>query len=204
MVRSRRKKWAAPYLEAHKEIVIEKIDAQDKFFLLRPLVLEVGAGKGDFAIAMSERLGGSYLAIERDVSIAGTMARRLENKETNIRIINDDFDNVFSEDISLRFDAIYLNFSDPWPKKKQGKRRLTASSRLDKFYSLLLDEGKLYFKTDSDILYESTLENIESSKFKILERYDDYVFDENEDAMSEYERKARDKGLAIHKLVLGK
>ena len=132
------------------------------------------------------------------------MARRLENKETNIRIINDDFDNVFSEDISLRFDAIYLNFSDPWPKKKQGKRRLTASSRLDKFYSLLLDEGKLYFKTDSDILYESTLENIESSKFKILERYDDYVFDENEDAMSEYERKARDKGLAIHKLVLGK
>ena len=203
-MRSRRKKWAAPYLEAHKEIVIEKIDAQDKFFLSRPLVLEVGAGKGDFAIAMSERLGGSYLAIERDVSIAGTMARRLENKETNIRIINDDFDNVFSEDISLRFDAIYLNFSDPWPKKKQGKRRLTASSRLDKFYSLLVDEGKLYFKTDSDILYESTLENIESSKFKILERYDDYVFDENEDAMSEYERKARDKGLAIHKLVLGK
>ncbi|MBQ7994681.1 MAG: hypothetical protein IJ247_00475 [Bacilli bacterium] len=203
-MRSRRKKWAAPYLEAHKEIVIEKIDAQDKFFLSRPLVLEVGAGKGDFAIAMSERLGGSYLAIERDVSIAGTMARRLENKETNIRIINDDFDNVFSEDISLRFDAIYLNFSDPWPKKKQGKRRLTASSRLDKFYSLLLDEGKLYFKTDSDILYESTLENIESSKFKILERYDVYVFDEKEDAMSEYERKARDKGLAIHKLVLGK
>lgn len=203
-MRSRRKKWAAPYLEAHKEIVIEKIDAQDKFFLSRPLVLEVGAGKGDFAIAMSERLGGSYLAIERDVSIAGTMARRLENKETNIRIINDDFDNVFSEDISLRFDAIYLNFSDPWPKKKQGKRRLTASSRLDKFYSLLLDEGKLYFKTDSDILYESTLENIETSKFKILERYDDYVFDENEDAMSEYERKARDKCLAIHKLVLGK
>lgn len=203
-MRSRRKKWAAPYLEAHKEIVIEKIDAQDKFFLSRPLVLEVGAGKGDFAIAMSERLGGSYLAIERDVSIAGTMARRLENKETNIRIINDDFDNVFSEDISLRFDAIYLNFSDPWPKKKQGKRRLTASSRLDKFYSLLAHEGKLYFKTDSDILYESTLENIESSKFKILERYDDYVFDENEDAMSEYERKARDKGLAIHKLVLGK
>lgn len=203
-MRSRRKKWAAPYLEAHKEIVIEKIDAQDKFFLSRPLVLEVGAGKGDFAIAMSERLGGSYLAIERDVSIAGTMARRLEYKETNIRIINDDFDNVFSEGISLRFDAIYLNFSDPWPKKKQAKRRLTVSSRLDKFYSLLVDEGKLYFKTDSDILYESTLENIESSKFKILERYDDYVFDENEDAMSEYERKARDKGLAIHKLVLGK
>ena len=50
-MRSRRKKWAAPYLEAHKEIVIEKIDAQDKFFLSRPLVLEVGAGKGDFAIA---------------------------------------------------------------------------------------------------------------------------------------------------------
>ncbi|MCF0113631.1 MAG: tRNA (guanosine(46)-N7)-methyltransferase TrmB, partial [Bacilli bacterium] len=123
----------------------------------------------------------------------------------NVRLTNADFDFVVEDAPELRFDVIYLNFSDPWPKKKHAKRRLTFLPRLKKILSLLKEEGELRIKTDNDILYAFTLEQI-----ALLEGYimtvneEDYVFDAENDSMSEYESAFREEGKKIHRIILKK
>jgi tRNA (guanine-N7-)-methyltransferase len=99
-------------------------------------------------------------------------------------------------------DCIYLNFSDPWPKARHAKRRLTYKTFLDKYYSLLKKGGKIIMKTDNLGLFEYSLESIkEHNKFKLVEYTFDYEFDGSKDGMSEYERKFREIGTKINRLV---
>jgi tRNA (guanine-N7-)-methyltransferase len=201
-VRGRYKAWAKPFLEGHPENVIEKWDPQDPFFSVRPLYLEIGAGKGDFVLQLSLQQPGHYLALERDVSVAGILAKRVVEAERNdIRVIPGDFDAYGEELKNLRFDAIYLNFSDPWPKKRHWKRRLTTSGRLSSLKNLLTPEGLLRIKTDNDSLYEFTKEQAMIAGLELVKDDPDYVFDGSDDAMSEYERNFRSQGKSIHRLI---
>ena len=101
-------------------------------------------------------------------------------------------------------ESIFLNFSDPWPKKRHHKRRLTANSFLDNYYRLLKDGGRLIIKTDNVDLFAFTLENLENSKFKIIYKSDDYQDYDEFDTMTEYEQSFREEGIPIHRLVLEK
>ncbi len=162
-------------------------------------------GKGDFIIAMSQKQQGHYLGLERDLSILATAAKKIESLElSNVRLLGGDFDDLY-ESLSLyRFDIIYLNFSDPWPKKRHAKRRLTEASRLARIASLLVNDGRIVIKTDNPLLYEFTLEQIPLAKLQLVEETDHYVFDEQNDAMSEYERRFREEGKPIHRIVVMK
>lgn len=204
-MRGRYKKWAAPYLSAHPEIAISSWDPADPFFAVPPLYLEVGAGKGDFVLTMAVAHPGHYLALERDISVCGILGKKVaESGLTNIKVAALDFD-VASENLRpYAFDAIYLNFSDPWPKKKHWKRRLTVSSRLLVMMSLLKDGGFIIFKSDNEILYEFTKEEALKTPLSLLEDQPDYLFDEKSDAMSEYEQNFRAMGAPIHRLVYQK
>jgi tRNA (guanine-N7-)-methyltransferase len=203
-VRARHKKWAAPYLEEHPEIVITSIEGHESFFSKSPLYLEIGAGKGDFVMAMSSR-GGYWLALEREISICGLLAKKLVDAETkNVLLFPADFDVASEMMKNLSFDGIYLNFSDPWPKKKHWKRRLTERHRLAVMASLLKDGGFIAIKTDNDSLYEYTKLEAEACPLTLEEDQFDYAFDETKDAMSEYERNFRAEKLPIHRLVYRK
>lgn len=205
-MRGRYKRWASPYLEEHKEVVYTEINEKDSFFLSSKLHLEIGAGKGDFVIGMASKYpDANFLAIEKDTSISGILAKKVvESELKNIRVINGDFDNLYEDLMKLKFDVIYLNFSDPWPKKRHEKRRLTHNKRLEEFFTLLKDDGILKIKTDNDSLYSFTLEQIETSPFKILVNDEDYQFDKENDVASEYEKNFRSTGKSIHRIYLVK
>lgn len=204
-MRGRFKKWAAPYLAEHSEIVMQEVN-KDNPFWNAPLFLEIGAGKGDFALQLSMANPSIHLlCLERDISIAGTFAKKAvsEGKE-NLRIIASDFDNVYEPLKGLKFERIYLNFSDPWPKKKHEKRRLTTLSRLNNMNDLLSDDGEIRIKTDNDNLYAFTLEQIALGGFKIIKQQDDYRGLDEDDFMSEYEKNFREQGKPIHRVLIRK
>ena len=204
-MRGRHKAWAAPFMAEHNDIVREKLDPQDPFFSVRPLYLEIGIGKGDFIVGMAARFPGNYLGLEKEVSIAGMAAKKVVGSGlSNILLRCGDFDVVYEEIASLRFDGIYLNFSDPWPKARHKKRRLTFAPRLLKIASLLKEGGEIRFKTDNDDLYAYSLEQIEEAHLKIALRQDEYEFNPSDDAMSEYERNFRSQGKSIHRLIIVK
>lgn len=205
-MRARHKAWAAPYLEEHPELVISEISSQDEFFK-GDLSLEIGSGKGDFLSSLASRHPDKkFLALERDVSICGIFAKKVLAADLhNIRLICGDFD-IAKEMLSgLRFSTIYLNFSDPWPKKRHEKRRLTAEKRLREYLAFLTEGGELRFKSDNDILYSFTREELAKvSEFEVLIDEPDYAFDSENDAMSEYERNFREQGKPIHRIIAKK
>ncbi|MCQ2793026.1 MAG: tRNA (guanosine(46)-N7)-methyltransferase TrmB [Bacilli bacterium] len=204
-MRTKYKQWAVDYLNEHKEITIEKIDLNQPFFK-KDLCIEVGSGKGDFILNFSSKnLTKSFIAIERVDTVAGMMAKKLiEAESKNVLIFPHDAKLIFDQIGENKVDTIFLNFVDPWPKKKHAKRRLTFHTFLESYYHILKPGGLLIFKSDNDGLYDFTLEEIQTTKFAMISNEPDYSFDESQDAMTEYERKFRDLGQPIHRIVLKK
>lgn len=204
-MRTKFKQWAVDYLPEHPEIALEKIDLSDKFFQ-KKLFVEIGSGKGDFIVAMSKKYPDRhFLAVEKVRTVAGMMCKKIvEEKLENVRIFPNDTALLFDQFKNESFDAIYLNFVDPWPKKKHAKRRLTFHKFLDSYYRLLSKGGKVIFKSDNHGLYEFTLEEINLTKFKLISCEENYEFNGLIDAMTEYETKYRERGLPIHRIVLEK
>ena len=204
-MRARHKRWAEPYLEEHPGTVILNLADHADFFLSHPLYLEIGAGKGDFVLSMAQK-GGHWIALERETSISGLLAKKvIDSTLTNILVYPTDFDAVSESLKAYSFDGIHLNFSDPWPKKKHWKRRLTTAERLYAMAQLLKEGGTIAFKSDNLALYEFTKE--EAAKVQgllLIEDQPNYAFDESRDAMSEYERNFRSQGQSIHRLVYQK
>lgn len=203
-MRGRHKKWADPYLSAHPEIVFESIDPQDPFFKASSLFLEIGTGKGDFILKMPSLIPGHYLGLERDHSILGLAAKKaVDLGRDDIRLSPLDFDVAFEAIKDLRFDGVFLNFSDPWPKKRHTKRRLTTKERLLQMKSLLKDDGKIVFKSDNENLYLFTLEEAPLAGLAIILNDPDYQGDPL-DAVTEYEANFRSKHLPIHRIIMVK
>ena len=205
-MRTKYKQWAVDYVNEHPEIALEKIDINSEFFLKKPVIFEIGSGKGDFIAAISlAHPEFNYLGIERVKTVAGMMCKKLvEQGNDNVK--------VFPWNVELLFDqvdegfvhSIYLNFSDPWPKKKHEKRRLTYISFLNEYYRILREGGRLYFKTDNDFLYNYTREEFQLTKFKVISDEADYKFDSETDFITEYENKFRSVGKSIHRIILEK
>ncbi|OPZ34888.1 MAG: tRNA (guanine-N(7)-)-methyltransferase [Tenericutes bacterium ADurb.BinA155] len=204
-MRGRHKKWAAPYLADHPELVLSPIDPKDPFFSSSKLCLEVGMGKGDFLLGMAQKNPEvHYLGLERDSSIMGTAAKKIAASGlTNIRLRAADFDFAYEEMKSLVFDAIYLNFSDPWPKKRHWKRRLTTKDRLLKMAGMLKENGLIAFKSDNPDLYAFTLEQAPLAGLAILSATSNYQL-LPEDVMTEYEKNFRSQGKPITRILMAK
>lgn len=204
-MRTKYKQWAVDYLVEHPEITLTKVDINEPFFK-KPLCLEIGSGKGDFILNFSKlHPEFSFIGVERVETVAGMMAKKLvDEKINNVLVFPYDAKIIFEELPENYAEAIYLNFVDPWPKKKHAKRRLTFHTFLEQYYRVLKEGGYLYFKSDNDGLYEFTLEEIKNSQFELVSNEIDYKFDETNDAMTEYERKFRDLGQPIHRIVIRK
>ena len=171
----------------------------------QPVHLEVGMGKGRFLMDMAKLHPEiNYIGIEKYSSVLVRAVEKLEDfEQNNLRLIRMDAENieeVFDKD---EVDRIYLNFSDPWPKDRHAKRRLTSTRFLERYNNILTPEGRVMFKTDNKDLFDFSLEQVEEAGW-ILENhtYDLHHSEYNEgNVMTEYEEKFSAKGNPICRLV---
>jgi tRNA (guanine-N7-)-methyltransferase len=167
-----------------------------------PIHIEIGAGKGQFIMELAKRNPDiNYIAIEKYSSVLlRALEKRGESEHDNLYFICFDaeyLNNIFAED---EIDRIYLNFSDPWPKDRHVKRRLTSRNFLSIYEKCLRKEGELIFKTDNRILFDFSIEEVQAAKWNIKNisynlHNSEYVRD---NIMTEYEEKFVSEGKPIH------
>lgn len=209
-MRMRKKKHGAERIRACAELLIEDplslyADPKAPFKERdRRLCLEIGCGKGDFAVGMAERnRTDNFIAIERvpDVCCAAlekAMACK-ESRDDNLRFVIGNADHLEEWFPPKSIDVIYLNFSDPWPKAGHAKRRLTHRGYLEKYRRLLRDGGALIFKTDNVGLFDFTLSELDELGLDIVWSTRDLHNSERAESnvMTEYERNFSQKGFPI-------
>jgi tRNA (guanine-N7-)-methyltransferase len=207
-MRQRFKPWAKDKLLNHPEIspvnpAEWKGRWHEYFGNENPIHLEVGTGKGRFITGMGiQNPGFNYMGMEIYDSILVTALDRIkEAGVSNVRIIRENAEKLsdFFEEGEL--DRIYLNFSDPWPKSKHEKRRLTSEFFLAQYKNVLNDKGEIHFKTDNQGLFEYSLHSI--SKYGMTLKnvsldLHNSSFENN--VMTEYEEKFSEKGFRIYRL----
>lgn len=128
-----------------------------------------------------------------------------EIKLENLRFIRMDAESIIEVFGQGEVDRIYLNFSDPWPKDRHAKRRLTSRQFLERYDKILKKDGIIEFKTDNKPLFDFSLEETEESVFKIQAHTYDLHHDElmNEgNIMTEYEERFSSQGNPICKMIL--
>lgn len=170
-----------------------------------PLHLELGMGKGRFIIEMANRNPQiNYIGVEKSATIVLKAITLAGTGPTNLRFLCEDIFNLDKYFDLHTIDKIYLNFSDPWPKKRHESRRLTHNRFLSLYEKLLKKDGIIEFKTDNKDLFDFSIEEIKNSNFKILEYTYDLHNDEKMNAnniMTEYEEKFSKIGNKICKLI---
>lgn len=174
-----------------------------------PIQIEIGMGKGLFLTTLAkENPDINYVGIEKFSSVLIRALERCEDLELpNIRFIR--MEAEYIEDVfdQKEVDHIYLNFSDPWPKDRHAKRRLTSTRFLKRYDNILRDDGIVEFKTDNDDLFDFSLEQIEEAGWTLLEMTRDLHDDEKMmegNVMTEYEIKFKDAGKNINKMKITK
>ena len=174
-----------------------------------PIHIEIGMGKGQFIMEMARRNPDiNYIGIEKYSSV---LIRAIEKREQEPLMKNLYFIRMDAEYIGNVFDKgevayIYLNFSDPWPKDRHAKRRLTSRQFLKRYEEILPDGGGITFKTDNVPLFNFSLEEVEAAEWKLLNFTRDLHKSEyNEgNVMTEYEKKFSELGNPICRLVAQK
>ena len=194
-MRTRKKKWAAAELTNNPRILRDESEYSGRFTEYfgdgLPIHLEIGCGKGRFIIETSRRNPHiHYIAVERDETILATAARRAEENAAGSLVfvladVNEGLEFLMPGDIS----RLYINFCDPWPrKKKRARRRLTHENFLELYEKLQIPE--LFFKTDNRILFEASLESFSRKNWLIKNiSLDLHASDMPDNIMTEYEEK---------------
>ncbi len=201
-MRTKYKPWAKPYIEEHTEVMcpFDNINNYKNYYL------EIGSGKGQFLVNMAKNHPDTFfIGMERNVTCAGFTAKKLvEGEITNAKLVYADAGQVLPSIEAESVEGIFLNFSDPWPKKRHAKRRLTSDSFLGQYYRILKRGAKLIFKTDNYDLFTYSLEILENSTFKLVEANYSYDGKDPFDEITEYEASFRELGQPIYRLILEK
>jgi len=209
-MRMRRKKHGAERIAACSEILIETpqipaIDPQNYFSEKRPIHLEIGCGKGDFAVGMAAKNPDkNFIAMERVSDVAclaleKAMAAK-ELRPDNLRFLIGDAKNLTEWFPAHSIECLYLNFSDPWPKKGYAKRRLTHRGFLELYRAVLCEHGILKLKTDNEGLFDFSLEEFEALGLTVEWQTRDLHRSEKacDNVMTEYERNFSERGQVIY------
>ncbi len=219
-MRIRFKPWARPELEASDFYRDNPEELKDKWIKEfknqnNPINLELGCGKGQFIAQLAvQNPEVNYIAIDLVDAMLGLAKRNVEQVYSEQ---NKDVENL----ILTRFDIeritmilgkqdnikrIYINFCNPWPKGKHRKKRLTHTRQLEKYKTFLAEDGEIYFKTDDDDLFNSSLGYFEESGFKILDKtYDlhaEPIWKNNIE--TEHEKMFSEQGIKIKALIAKK
>ncbi|MBR5278359.1 MAG: tRNA (guanosine(46)-N7)-methyltransferase TrmB [Clostridia bacterium] len=170
------------------------------------LFLEIGCGKGAFIMGLSKQFpNNKLLAVELVPDVLMMAMEKAERENTqNVRFLHANADTIADILPEGSVSRLYLNFSDPWPKKRNAKRRLTSPLFLEKYKKILADDGKIIFKTDNKGLFDYSLESFTENGFTVSEvtfdLHSDPVFSVD-NIKTEYEINFSAKGFLINRLV---
>ena len=207
-MRLRNKPWAKDALAAHPEMVIQdpaqwKGRWHERFGNNNPIHIEIGSGKGQFVSGMARQNPNiNYIGIEIQESVlVVALEKALAADVPNLQLLHVNGGQVTDYFEDGEVDQIYLNFSDPWPKKRHAKRRLTHESFLVGYEKVLPPFGELHFKTDNHGLFEYSLASF--SQFGLVLKQvwlDLHQVDFPGNVMTEYEEKFSAKGHPIYRV----
>lgn len=177
-----------------------------------PIHIEIGMGKGRFLTQLAlQHADINYIGIEKYSSVLFRAVQKIQNMEVdvpvNLRFICTDAEKITEFFAPGEISKIYLNFSDPWPKERHAKRRLTSIQFLNRYKQILVPNGRLEFKTDNKDLFIFSLNEIEKSRWNLIAYTYDLHHDEKlnkQNIMTEYEEKFSSLGNPIYKLIISK
>ena len=207
-MRVRNRKGATELLEAHPQyVILNPADAkgrwQEIFGNGHPIHVEVGSGKGAFVSGMAKANPDiNYIGIDIQKSVLSyALDKVLATDVPNIKLLwvdGSDLTDYFEEG---EIDRLYLNFSDPWPKKRHEKRRLTYQSFLATYQQILPENGEIHFKTDNRGLFEYSLVSFSQYGMKLKGVWLDlHASDFEDNVLTEYEQKFANKGQVIYRV----
>lgn len=206
-MRLRNKPWAREKIDAHPQYIIpEKSIKKGHWHTIfgnnNPIHIEVGTGKGQFVTGMAKQHPDiNYIGIELYESvIVSALDLLIEADVPNLKLLNVDGSNLLDYFEKGEVNQVYLNFSDPWPKTRHMKRRLTYKTFLNLYEELMPEGGEVHFKTDNQGLFEYSLKSF--SEYGMLLTYvsldlHNSGFEGN--VMTEYEEKFSAKGQRIYR-----
>lgn len=204
-MRLRHKPWAQDYINNNPQFAIPNPETyKNKWNTIfgndNPIHIEVGTGKGSFISGMAKRNPHiNYIGIERYQSvIVIALENLIEENLPNLKLLNIDAQLLTDLFGVNEISRVYLNFSDPWPKIRHEKRRLTYKSFLSNYEQILPENGEIHFKTDNQGLFEYSLESF--SRYGMILKnisLDLHKSDFEGNIMTEYEEKFSSKGQRI-------
>jgi len=172
-----------------------------------PIHIEIGMGKGRFLMDLAAANPNiNYIGIERYTSVLLRAVQKMDELALpNVLFLCEDAKNLPDVFAPNEVNRIYLNFSDPWPKDRHAKRRLTSSQFLERYNQILATDGRLEFKTDNQDLFAFSLEEIKASPIWHLDAstkdlHNDAILNEG-NIQTEYEEKFSSLGNPICKLI---
>ncbi len=180
---------------------------QEVFGKNRPLYLEIGMGKGQFITGLAARdTDRNFLGIEKYSSALIKGVRKREEMECdNLYFLCFDAEYITQIFAPGEVSGIYLNFSDPWPKARHAKRRLTSVEFLRRYEQIMAEGAVIEFKTDNTELFEFSVKSAQLAGWRILglswDLHNDPVMNEG-NIMTEYEEKFSSRGNCINKMII--
>ena len=214
-MRIRRKKNTEENLKNFSDFVILDSIGENfknnwrKFFdennLSRKLFVELGTGKGDFITQLAEKNPEiNFLGLEMEREVILKAARKIQEKNLkNVRLALFDINKISEIFAENEIDRIFINFCDPWPKKRHAKRRLTHINFLEMYKKILKNGGEIHFKTDNRGLFDFSLEQFELANLNVRDvNFDLHANEPPENIRTEYENKFSALGSKINRCVI--
>ncbi len=211
-MRLRKKPHTFEKLENFSDFVtVEKIDAtragqwKKLFGNENKIYVELGTGKGDFISQLAEQNPQiNFIGLEMEATVVLAAARKIQEKNlSNVKLIVFDINHIEEIFGENEIDRLYINFCDPWPKKRHAKRRLTYITFLQKYKKILVPNGEIHFKTDNRGLFDFSLEQFELANLKISDvTYDLHAKEPPDNIRTEYENRFSAAGVPINRCVV--
>lgn len=207
-MRVRKRKGAKERLERYPQyVILNPEDAKGRWHEVfgndNPIHIEVGSGKGAFITGMAlQNPDVNYIGIDIQLSVLSyALDKVVESGVSNVKLLRVDGSSLTNYFADAEVELMYLNFSDPWPKIRHEKRRLTYKSFLAIYQKILPEHGEIHFKTDNRGLFEYSLASFSQYGMTLKQVWLDlHASNLENNVMTEYEAKFSQKGQVIYRV----
>lgn len=207
-MRMRNLPWAKEYLSEHEKVIKQPSKNKgcwNKLLNRDVIHVEIGSGKGDYWTKMAlQNNDCGWIGIEKNHSVAALAMKKfdlIQEDTKHMLFIQDDASNIESWFDEGEVDVIHLNFSDPWPKKRAHKKRLSSKTFIEQYAKILKDDGEIQMKSDNKDLFEYSILQFQDHGWFLHDFSVDFRRNESDDVITEYERRFMNLGQPIYRAV---